>query len=89
MLREQFAAKTLSWKTIGQQMQIQLDPLLQFLDSVDLIKRVLTLRLVLRPTMYEDLGYSSFQEMYMVTQPVSRETLDEESAQNSSAEQED
>ena len=70
-------------------MQIQLDPLLQFLDSVDLIKRVLTLRLVLRPAMYEDLGYSSFQEMYVVTQPVSREALDEESAQNSSAEQED
>lgn len=70
-------------------MQIQLDPLLQFLDSVDLVKRVLTLRLVLRPAMYEDLGYASFQEMYQVTQPVTREALEDESAPASCAEQED
>ena len=70
-------------------MQIQLDPIFQFLDSVDLVKRVFTMRLVLKAAMYDDLGYSSFQEMYQITQPVEKEVAEEPSVPCSDVEQED
>ena len=38
--------------------------MLKFIDSIDLIKRVFQLRLVLCPEFFEELGYDSAAEMY-------------------------
>eukprot|EP00703_Trepomonas_sp_PC1_P004625 JAP91981.1 Hypothetical protein TPC1_16223 [Trepomonas sp. PC1] len=79
LLNRQFSTNNVTWSTIGDQMQTQADPLYQFLDSVDLIQRQFTLRLVLKPEMHVDLGYESFEEILKLFTDENDEEIDNES----------
>lgn len=62
-LRQQFQAGRLSFGGLGQAMAAGTDKLLDFVDSVDVVNKTLSLRLPITPDAAAEMGYRDMQEV--------------------------